>query len=235
MSDPLKGIIEEIRADLGYKESEDSLAASFLCELLRDHPRVLRPEDLPVEEEVVVVGAGPSIAELPKIVGELEDSVVYAADGACRALLELGIVPDVIVTDLDGPKEYLLMSSECGSITVVHAHGDNMTELAELVPTLGRILGTCQVEPPCDLLHNFGGFTDGDRAVVMAARLGAERVLTVGMDFGNLTTEYSRPDEGKGVFRADPVKRRKLAWGERVLRLVERELGVEVESLTARR
>ncbi|WP_456482305.1 6-hydroxymethylpterin diphosphokinase MptE-like protein [Methanopyrus sp.] len=235
MSDPLREIIEEIRADMGYKESEDRLAASVLCELLRDHPRVLRPEDVPVEEEVIVVGAGPSITELPKIVGELEDGVVYAADGACRALLELGIVPDVVVTDLDGPEEYLLMSSECGSITVVHAHGDNVTELAELVPILRRVLGTCQVEPPCDLLYNFGGFTDGDRAVVMAAKLGAERVLTVGMDFGNLTTEYSRPEEGEGIFRADPVKRRKLAWGERVLELVTRELGVEVESLTTRR
>ncbi|WP_457619374.1 6-hydroxymethylpterin diphosphokinase MptE-like protein [Methanopyrus sp.] len=235
MSDPLKGIIEEVREDLGYKESEDRLAASFLCELLRDHPRVLRPKDLPIEDEVVVVGAGPSIAELPEVAGKLEENVVYAADGACRALLELGIVPDVVVTDLDGPREYLLMSSECGSITVVHAHGDNVAELAELVPVLGRILGTCQVEPPCDLLHNFGGFTDGDRAVVMAARLGAERVLTVGMDFGNLTTEYSRPDEGTGVFRADPVKRRKLTWGERVIGLVERELGVEVKPLTTGR
>ncbi|WP_457614451.1 6-hydroxymethylpterin diphosphokinase MptE-like protein [Methanopyrus sp.] len=235
MSDPLTGIIKEIREDLGYKESEDRLAASFLCELLRYHPRVLSPKDLPVEEEVIVVGAGPSITELPRIIRKLEEGVIYAADGACKALLELGIVPDVVVTDLDGPKEYLLMSSECGSITVVHAHGDNVAELAELVPALVRILGTCQVEPPCDLIHNFGGFTDGDRAVVMAARLGAERVLTVGMDFGDLTTEYSRPSEGKRIFRADPVKRRKLAWGKRVVRLVERELDVEVEPLTTRR
>ncbi len=228
MGDPLVEIVGEIRRDLGFKESEDRLAAALMCELLSGRGLDLR--DVPVAREVVVVGAGPSVRRLPEVREELEDRVVYAADGACEALLRAGIVPDVVVTDLDGRVEFLLMAVRAGAVPVVHAHGDNVDRLARWVPVLADegVLGTCQVDPPCPELVNPGGFTDGDRAVVLAARRGARRVLTVGMDFGELTTEFSRPGEGRGVFRADPVKRRKLEWGERIVRMVREHLGVEI-------
>ncbi len=231
MGDPLVEVIEEVRRDLGFKESEDRLAAILMCELLAG--RGLRLRDVPVGREVVVVGAGPSVRRLPKVRGELEGRVVYAADGACEALLRVGIVPDVVVTDLDGRVEFLLMAVEEGAVPVVHAHGDNVERLARWVPVLADagVLGTCQVDPPCRDVVNPGGFTDGDRAVVLAARRGARRVLTVGMDFGDLTTEFSRPGEGRGVFRADRIKRRKLRWGERIVRMVRERLGVEVVPL----
>jgi len=230
--DPLVDVQDDVRRDMGFDPGMDALAAEFLDAILEvTASKVLKPEDLPVGEDVVVVGAGPSVLRVGEVVDELEGRVVYAADGASGALLEVGVVPDVVVTDLDGGDEVLVAAVEGGAVPVVHAHGDNIEALARLVPVFGEVLGTCQVFPAPGSLWNPGGFTDGDRAVVIAARLGAERVFTVGMDLGDTTTSYSRPGEGEGVFEADPVKRRKLRWAGEVLRLVEEVLGVEVRPL----
>ncbi len=228
-TDPLVTVQDEVRKDMEFDPGFDALAAEFLDAMLDVLPlNPLGPEDLPVDDEVVVVGAGPSVLRLERVVEEIENRVIYAADGAARALLEVGVVPDVVVTDLDGGDHVLLMAVREGAVPVVHAHGDNVDALARLVPVFEEVLGTCQVYPAPGSLWNPGGFTDGDRAVVIAARLGAERVLTVGMDLGELTTSYSRPEEGEGVFEADAVKRKKLAWAGRVLEIVKEELGVEV-------
>ncbi len=70
--------------------------------------------------------------------------------------------------------EDIIKVSQMGSIVVFHAHGDNMSKLREYVPQLMKIIGTTPSRPPYGL-HNFGGFTDGDRCVFLAKYLGAFR------------------------------------------------------------
>ena len=71
----------------------------------------------------------------------------------------------------------------------------------------GPVVLTTQSVPENTVL-NFGGFTDGDRAVCIAQELGARRVLLEGFDF-----EHPNPKPG-----SDPaVKLRKLAWAERII------------------
>ena len=65
-----------------------------------------------------------------------------AADGATAILLRRGIVPDIIVTDLDGSFPDILKANREGSIAVVHAHGDNLDALDRYVPQLGSVIGT---------------------------------------------------------------------------------------------
>jgi hypothetical protein len=67
-------------------------------------------------------------------------------------------------------------------------------------------MGTTQSRP-FGRLHNFGGFTDGDRAVLMARHLGAPTRL-LGFDF-----DTPRLKEGRDV----EVKKRKLAWARRLI------------------
>jgi uncharacterized Rossmann fold enzyme len=98
-----------------------------------------------------------------------------------------------VVTDLDGGDEYLERCSMMGSLLVVHAHGDNVPNIRRIVPNLrGPILGTTQTEP-IPPLENFGGFTDGDRAVCMFEELGYEPIIIAGMDFGLEIGPYSKP------------------------------------------
>jgi hypothetical protein len=127
-----------------------------------------------------------------------------AADGATAVLLSKGVVPDIVVTDLDGPFDAIRSASLMGTIIVVHAHGDNQDALQRYVPQLERAVGTVQCQPP-EGLYNFGGFTDGDRCVFLARALGATSIKLLGFDF-----------DDPGV---TPRKQKKLLWAKRLIDL----------------
>ncbi|GBC69496.1 hypothetical protein HRbin01_01195 [archaeon HR01] len=191
-------IYREICDILRIDPRKDIEAATILADIIHDRCLSRREivELLGVRRAVAIFGAGPSLVKdlskaLPVI--EKEEVLKIAVDGACRAFLEKGIVPDVVVTDLDGGDEYLERCSMLGSLMVVHAHGDNISSLLRVVPNLrGPILGTTQtkVVPP---LENFGGFTDGDRAVCMFEELGYDTIIIAGMDFGTEIGQFSKP------------------------------------------
>ena len=73
---------------------------------------------------------------------------------------------------------------------VVHAHGDN-TEKLHLVKSFKNCVGTTQAKP-FENIHNFGGFTDGDRCVFLADYFKAKKIILFGMDFGTTIGEYSK-------------------------------------------
>jgi uncharacterized Rossmann fold enzyme len=132
---------------------------------------------------VAVVGAGPSL----ELVREIKEEVIIAADGASRFLEELFRPPDVIVTDLDG-----IEKTNGTSIYVVHAHGDNVARL-EKVLEFRRVIGTCQVANT-GRAKLYGGFTDGDRATLLALVAGATKVKLYAMDLdSDLIGRYSKP------------------------------------------
>ncbi|MDW8042587.1 MAG: DUF115 domain-containing protein, partial [Nitrososphaerota archaeon] len=143
-----------------------------------------------------VFGAGPSLVnDLDEFldVFDFSDAVVVAADGAVDAFLEKGVKPHVVVTDLDGGDDVLLKADELNVVFVVHAHGDNIEKVLGLVPRIrSRVLGTTQVEP-FGVLDNFGGFTDGDRAVFMCEELGMRNIVVAGMDFDGDVGKHSKP------------------------------------------
>ncbi len=141
--------------------------------------------------------------------------VVIAADGATSALLRNAIIPDLVVTDLDGDIADIIHANRLGSIIVVHAHGDNIEMLKEVLPALNEnVICTTQSKPlspyrACGLagqsltVHNFGGFTDGDRCVFLAKEFGAKSIELIGFDF-----------EDKHVSER---KKKKLKWAKRLI------------------
>jgi uncharacterized Rossmann fold enzyme len=196
--------------------SKDCEASCVLDALIRD--KVADVDDLRkiVEGKLVLVaGAGPSIeGALDEVLDEADALVV--ADGASSRLLELGVIPDIIVTDLDGNLDDIYEAWRKGSHVVVHAHGDNMSELrAHAQKFINRVVGTTQVRP-IGCLHNFGGFTDGDRAVFMCMELGCRAVLMVGMEFSAVVGRYSKPWLKESVV-AWPLKRAKFVIAKRLL------------------
>ncbi|MEM4278098.1 MAG: 6-hydroxymethylpterin diphosphokinase MptE-like protein [Candidatus Nitrosocaldus sp.] len=189
-----------IKSALNYSIVDDSSAATLLSTLIKDRALDLeRLRTLIEGKDVIVFGAGPSLLDTVSKICSADLStlarsrlVFIAADGASRALIEHGIRPDVVVTDLDGDHEYLLCADTLGSIMVVHAHGDNINLIKFLVPRLRNIIGTTQVRPLHNV-HNFGGFTDGDRAVFIALAMNVRSITLAGMDLGNVIGQYSKP------------------------------------------
>jgi uncharacterized Rossmann fold enzyme len=197
----------EIAREFGFSEGKDRESARLLASLV-DRARICAPGCLSaiIGKDVTVCGDGPGLEDsLRKVALK---GTVMAADGATAALMQMGIVPDIIVTDLDGPIGPQLQANAAGSIAVILAHGDNIGAIRAHLPDFtGRIAPTTQSEP-ADPLMNFGGFTDGDRAVMLARHFGAARIGLVGFDFEN-------PKRKGGTLME--VKRRKLAWARRLI------------------
>ncbi|QKR00540.1 DUF115 domain-containing protein [Metallosphaera tengchongensis] len=199
-----------IRREFGFSEREDYRSALVLNMIIReDFEDLLRSKIM--GREVAVVGAGPSLNALK----DVEEDVIVAADGATNYLVSRGIIPDVVVTDLDGIETYP------DSIYVVHAHGDNISKMWKL-SYMGIVLGTSQVFP-FGRLKLYGGFTDGDRAVVMAMTLGAKRITTYAMDLdSDKIGMYSKPFYKNDV-PMNYVKRKKLNVAKEILHTLFRK------------
>ncbi len=218
---------------LGLSVSEDYEASRVLDALIRDRATDAGELRKIVEGKLVlVVGAGPSIES---DLGEVFDKVdaVVVADGASSRVLELGVTPDIIVTDLDGDLDDIYEGWRRGSHVVVHAHGDNIPALRAHIQKFGdRLLGTTQVRP-IGCLYNFGGFTDGDRAVFMCMELECKAVLMVGMDFSTVVGRHSKPWL-RGDVVAWPFKRSKFVIAKRLLSWASRLYQRPMARLTAR-
>ena len=138
------------------------------------------------------------------------------ADSAVKPLVENGIKPDIVVTDLDGDKDSLIKVGKTSSIFVVHAHGDNIAKLC-LVENFKNCIGTTQSKPFKNI-KNFGGFTDGDRAVFLASYFDAKKIILFGMDFGGKIGKHSQT---KAIQRK--IKLKKLRKGKLLLEWLSRK------------
>jgi len=190
---------EEILKDFGFSREKDEEAARLLAHLLKDRePPTDALDALLRGRSVTVAGNAPDLADH---LGEGE-GVWIAADEASSVLKDHGRFPAVIVTDLDGIIPEQIALNRQGAIVVIHAHGDNIPALRRWVPDFsGPVLGTAQCKPP-DGLFNFGGFTDGDRAVFLAHHFEALEIHLRGFDFENVNPKEEDPAR----------KARKLDW-----------------------
>jgi hypothetical protein len=193
----------EILAYFGFSREDDERAAALLATLVArdDLPTLSR---LVKGRDVVVCGNAPGLPRDLSLIPQ--GNVVFAADAAADVLFSRGIRPDAVFTDLDGATDLLIEMNRAGTIVVVHAHGDNIPLLQHWVKRLpGPVVATTQGTPLAHV-HNFGGFSDGDRAVFAADALGAKTITLAGFDL-----------DDKNV---DPVKRGKLMWAKKLLALI---------------
>ncbi len=201
------GILE----DMGYDRDADEDCVRIL-------KAVTLNSDLVDEDEAAgffsstatVFGAAPCLEDDIRSVPPT--GTLISAGSATGRLMAAGITPGVVVTDLDGDVEAQIAASAAGALTFIHAHGDNMDAVREHAGRFrGPVVLTTQSAPD-NIVSDYGGFTDGDRAVCIAQEFGAREVLLEGFDFGNpMPKDGSDPD----------VKLRKLAWAERIIGSLE--------------
>lgn len=216
---------DEILDDFGFNIEDDIKSAKILNDKIVEKGK-FDIHNLHLTNQCIVFGAGPSIKKhihLIKKNVDLKKYILIAADGATTALLEEGLLPSIIVTDLDGNMDNIIDANKKGSILYVHAHGDNIDKIEKYVPQLNNIIPTTQAEPE-NLLENYGGFTDGDRAVHIAVyALYMKKIILAGMDFGNIITNYSRPEIKVNLQEADSFKKLKLDYAQKLLNALKKE------------
>jgi 2-amino-4-hydroxy-6-hydroxymethyldihydropteridine diphosphokinase len=205
----------QIAREFGFSLERERSAADRLRDLLPPEARrepTERGRRAIQGREAVVVGLAPDAGAPPLhlLSPPTTARVVLAADGAAARCLAANIVPDLVVTDLDGPVASEVTANARGALVVVHAHADNVPALERWVPEFsGPLLGSW-AGPPTPELINLGGFTDGDRAAYLAEGLGASRLLLWGFDFER--TEESDPLDRARKLRKLHFARASLEW-----------------------
>jgi uncharacterized Rossmann fold enzyme len=178
-----------ILKELNYSEKKDKESALILDSILKKTDTIEKIKKLIEGKTIFVIGSGPSLSiAIPKL-KKLEKSIKIAADSSLKPLVDNGIIPDIIVTDLDGNEDAIKKISKTKSIFVIHAHGDNIEKL-QMVKKMKNCIGTTQTNP-FNKVQNFGGFTDGDRGVFLASYFNAKKIILFGMDFGNQIGKFS--------------------------------------------
>jgi hypothetical protein len=185
-----------ILKDLNFSKEEDELSAVLMYRLGRE--KLLDCETLAKRIK------GKNVLVIGPVLGERELKKIKNFNGvritAGKALLFAEIVPEIHVTDMEESDEILLEVQRSGCLLVLHAHGDNIERVKSLVPKVDAFIGTTQ-SIPFDRIYNFGGFTDGDRAVCIAKEMGAKSIQLAGFD----------------LERAEGSKKRKLEWAKKIL------------------
>lgn len=191
----------DIVRHFGYSVEEDKVSAHLLGELRGTDG--LEPLERLRGARVEVQG--------PLMKGPREEIQIPAGSAISRAL-DVGGKPYMMVTDLDGETEKQLEANLNGVPAVIHAHGDNMDLVSEWSGRFkGHVISTCQCEPVRGV-YNFGGFTDGDRAVFIADHFGAREIILNGWDLGTPVTDKNG------------VKGEKLRWAKTLLCLISTPL-----------
>jgi hypothetical protein len=215
----------EILKDFGYSGKKDTQSCKLLDSLLPKKTWIAEIKDLIEKKPVFVVGAGPSLPSSISILKKHKKITKIVADGATKAIIENGLKPDIVVTDLDGDIKSLKKAGRTNTIMVVHAHGDN-SEKIHFVKNFKNCIGTTQTKP-MGKVHNFGGFTDGDRCVFLANHFKAKKIILLGMDFGTRIGKYSKT---RVISRTTKIK--KLRRGKKLLEWLAKKSESKLYSTT---
>ena len=225
----LISVQDEVRAAFGWSEEADAESAIALLEFLKDHDlwtsdhrRQTLTElrsSLQNASRIVIIGAAVEKSEIED--SFLPGDTYVAADGAVGALDSYENLA-CVVSDFDGG-EHLHKAACSGQTIVAHAHGDNLPgwqnclnkwQELSLPPSLVPSHQTNRLFPE---MYNFGGFTDGDRALCMVLSCGvaAEKIHLIGFAANRVGTWSG------ATVRVQKLL--KLKWMERILS----ELGFE--------
>jgi len=193
-----------ILKEMNYSEKKDKESALILDSILKKTDAIEKVREIIQGNTVFVIGSGPSLSiAIPKL-KKLKKSIKIAADSSLKPLIDNGIIPDIIVTDLDGNEDTIKKISNTKSIFVIHAHGDNIEKL-QMVKKMKNCVGTTQTNP-FNKIQNFGGFTDGDRGVFLASHFGAKKIILFGMDFGNQIGKFSNTKRSERKIKLKKLK-----------------------------
>jgi uncharacterized Rossmann fold enzyme len=239
--DIIPGLIDiqtKVREFFAWEYQSDLLSANLMAESLNSEnplgveiwsPRNRLSQFDKLKQKLldarVVVVVGASVSADDFVGFDFENSVVIAADGSIGGVVELADVA-CVVTDFDG-NPYLDKAAEAGTVFIAHAHGDNISQWQEcldkwrILQNPPALILSHQINETIDGMYNYGGFTDGDRAVCLAIGLGVpvEKISLIG---------FSTTKIGKWSGQTNPEKKlEKLAWMLQVLKIIGLDEQVE--------
>jgi len=230
----LIGFQDEVRTSFNWNYSEDLDSAKSMSDCFGENSpfgikywnhdsrkKCLQElcEELRGCEKVVIIGAAVEKEELENL--NLDNAAIIAADGSVGAVLDFDLLT-CIISDLDGGAHIDLAASK-NQRFIIHAHGDNLSRWQKVIKkwsnyaTPPEIILSHQTNEKIQGMHNFGGFTDGDRAICFA--------LWAGVEVENISlVGFSTQKVGawSGTTNHE-IKIKKLSWMREILKFLNLE------------
>lgn len=227
--------LEEIARRIGFDHKQDYIAAKHLIELLKlttvpvSEASIRSVIKNSLKEKLTFVTGGALCLKddfrvISDIANKYRNKIEFvAADGTCRFLMDENIVPTAVISDLDGGIDNVLEAGRKGSLIVFLAHGDNIPMVRNFFKEIEHpdnkgimYIPSVQIPNPDPPTIVLDGFTDGDRAVILAAR-NSLRVVLLGFDYRGPMGPYSKPNiEGTGM-ELNEIKSRKLIIAREII------------------
>lgn len=217
-------VYDAIRGLLKFSRRDDCFAASvseYLAYRARLEGSLLSLDQVCASirsRDVCIAGGSSSLA---LFLDELAScDTVISVDGATTILSRHGILPRVIVSDLDGAWSWLINAAAQGSILAVHVHGDNYPYAVQFL--MSNFLPKLIVSHQCPGHGAYSvfipGFTDGERALGLALLCSPRSITLYGMRTWEKVGHWSKP-----WLRINtepwPLKARKLRIAEFIIEL----------------
>jgi uncharacterized Rossmann fold enzyme len=213
----------------GFDQNQDIKARDRLFTIRKQYNPISQLNKLQkkcLNRQLLFFGAGPSLYEIlgnySNFLQAKKDQFLFiTADGAARGLIEHNMIPDVIVSDLDGLTFHLIEKFlSMGVLLVIHAHGDNLDKLQAceiILKKYENLIGTTQNDPIWPII-NPGGFTDGDRALYFMHHIAPidQPFYLIGYDFGEKIGRYSKPDYIEDL-PMTPMKQKKTQIAQQLI------------------
>ena len=177
-------------------------------------------------EKIVIVGAAVTSFEIIKILKNNNFLILADGAGAVFSTLDDELEEEAwsrslcVISDGDGGSG-LTKAIQKEIPLILHAHGDNILSWTKVIDYIlssdieMKIVLTHQLPKKIDGMYNFGGFTDGDRAVCFVHSIGVpkERIVMIG-------TRTDIVGKWSGITDKE-LKLSKLKWMEKVLQIIE--------------
>jgi len=97
----------DILKEFKYSEKKDIESAALLDSILKKSNVNEKIINLVKGKTVFVIGSGPSLLSAVPKLKNFKKSIKIAADSSIKHLVENGIIPDIVITDLDGDENTL--------------------------------------------------------------------------------------------------------------------------------
>lgn len=164
-------------------------------------------------KRVVIIGAAAEQEMVDKI--NQKGISIIAADGSVGAVRDFRNLV-CIVSDLDGG-EHIDLAAKSGQKFIIHAHGDNQKKWMDIIEAWSgfsnppKLVLSHQTNEVISGMMNFGGFTDGDRALCFAIWAGVkvENIELLGFSTKKIGHWSGMTNREK--------KLKKLVWMEKIV------------------
>ncbi len=203
VAEPVMDHSPSLEHEVAYSASTELLPyTNLMCRRMEAIRRIIK------ESDVCIMGPVPD-GRCP------ENYVTIAVEGAFVSRPSEASRSDVVVGDMDSLPAANLMNT-CGvdnRICLLHIHSDNYPLVKRHLGPLSSSNVVFTSQTSCFFpVWGIGGYTDGDRALLLAMMEGARRIMVIGFDFRRPYTEHK-------LYGSIDTKMRKLRIAEVILHL----------------